>query len=99
MDLNLSEPGFIATDLPQGDVANSAIFPHRVLVDPSLGIAGIFDPATKLGLASRQTKPREVRALGVPAGPYLVPPSSAPPTSMRPQRSPQCGCDIATCSA
>jgi phospholipid-binding lipoprotein MlaA len=79
MYLNISEPEFIATNLLQGNVRDAGISLQRVLVNTTVGIGGAFDPASQLGLVSRQTELGEaVCNLGVPAGPYLVVPLAGP---------------------
>lgn len=73
MYLNISEPEFIVTNLLQGNFGDSFISLERVAVNSTIGIAGIFDVATGMGLVARQTELSEaVCAMGVPAGPYLV---------------------------
>src|SRR5262245_11397252 len=56
MYLNISEPEFIATNLLQGNFRDSFISLERVVVNSTIGIAGIFDPATSMGLVARQTE-------------------------------------------
>ncbi len=70
---NLSEPEFIATNLLEGQFDDARISAQRLLVNSTLGIGGLFDPATGYGLVSRQPEFTEaVCNLGIPPGPYLV---------------------------
>jgi phospholipid-binding lipoprotein MlaA len=76
---NLFYPTVIVNALLQGKVVDFARDTGRMLVDTTLGIGGLFDPATPLGL------PREDRDFGqtfgrwgVPTGPYLVLPILGP---------------------
>jgi len=72
---NLSEPEFIVTNLMQGRFSDAGISLQRVVVNTTLGIGGVFDPATQMGLVGSQPEFSEaVCSLGVPAGPYLVVP-------------------------
>lgn len=76
---NLSEPEFILTNLFQGQFADAGIATGRVLVNTVVGIGGIYDPATRWGIVSRQPEFSEsVCNLGVPAGDYLVVPLVGP---------------------
>lgn len=58
MYLNVSEPEFIATNLLQGNFADSFVSLERVLVNSTIGVAGIFDPAnpTRPGRTSDGTE-------------------------------------------
>lgn len=70
---NLSEPEFIATNLLEGNFDDARISMQRLAVNSTLGIGGLFDPATGYGWVSRQPEFTEaVCSLGVPAGAYLV---------------------------
>ncbi len=72
---NVSEPEFIVTNLLQGNVTDAAISFERVAVNSTLGIAGVFDVATGLGMDRRAPEFAEsVCSLGVPPGAYLVMP-------------------------
>ncbi len=70
---NLSEPEFIATNLLEGNFDDARISTQRLVINSTLGIGGLFDPATGYGWVSRQPEFTEaVCGLGVPAGAYLV---------------------------
>jgi phospholipid-binding lipoprotein MlaA len=76
---NLTEPEFIVTNLFAGNHADAGLSASRFLVNSTLGIGGLFDPATGLGLVPRETEFGEsLCAAGVPAGPYLVLPFIGP---------------------
>ncbi len=76
---NLTYPTVIVNDLLQGKVVDFARDTGRLLVNTTLGIGGLLDPAVHLGM------PRERRDFGqtfgkwgIGAGPYLVLPFLGP---------------------
>ena len=70
---NLSEPEFIATNLLAGNFGDARISMQRLVVNTTIGIGGLFDPATGYGWVSRQPEFTEaVCKLGIPPGAYLV---------------------------
>lgn len=76
---NLSEWEFIFTNLLQGNYADSAVSVQRLAINTTLGIGGVFDPATDMGLLRRETEWGEaVCSFGIPPGPYLVLPAVGP---------------------
>jgi phospholipid-binding lipoprotein MlaA len=76
---NLTEPEFIVTNLFSGNQADAGLSAGRFLVNSTLGIGGLFDPATGFGLVRRETEFGEsLCAAGVPTGPYLVLPLIGP---------------------
>ncbi len=76
---NLTEPEFIVTNLFSGRNADAGLSASRFVVNSTLGIGGLFDPATGLGLVRRETEFGEsLCAAGVPTGPYLVLPLIGP---------------------
>ncbi len=76
---NLTEPEFIVTNLFSGRNADAGLSAERFAVNSTLGLGGLFDPATGLGLVRRETEFGEsLCAAGVPAGPYLVLPLIGP---------------------
>ncbi len=76
---NLSEPEFILTNLFQGQFADAGIATGRIVVNTIVGIGGLYDPATRWGLVSRQPEFTEaVCSLGIPAGAYLQVPLVGP---------------------
>ncbi len=76
---NLSEWEFIVTNLLQGNYADSRVSVERLAVNTTVGVGGLFDPATRMGLIRRETEFGEaVCSFGVPPGPYLVLPAVGP---------------------
>ncbi|CAK0761661.1 phospholipid-binding lipoprotein MlaA [uncultured Gammaproteobacteria bacterium] len=76
---NISEPEFMFTNLLAGHGKDALTSVGRFLVNSTVGIVGIFDPATSLGLIRRQTEVSEAMCkAGVPPGPYMVLPLIGP---------------------
>ncbi|MEI6984684.1 MAG: MlaA family lipoprotein [Rhodospirillaceae bacterium] len=70
---NLNEPEFIITNLFTGNNSDAMASAGRFAVNSTIGIGGLFDPATNFGLIRRETEFGEsLCALGVPTSPYLV---------------------------
>lgn len=79
---NLGEPSDALNHLLQGDVESVLVAVGRFGVNSTLGIAGLFDPATGLGMAARPTDFGETLAQwGVGEGPYLELPVFGPSTT------------------
>lgn len=79
---NLGYLNVIVNDLLQGNVDEGLEGCARMLVNSTLGIAGIFDVATDMGLPRReQDFGLTLRAWGVDQGPYLVLPVIGPTTT------------------
>lgn len=76
---NLHEPLVFANDVLQGRVEAAAISGRRFLINTTVGLAGLFDRATELGLA-RQSGDfgQTLYAWGAGDGPYLVLPFFGP---------------------
>ena len=76
---NLLEPTVIVNDMLQGKFVRTASDTGRFVVNSTVGLAGLFDPARRLGL-----KPHEadfgmtLGVWGVPPGPYIVWPILGP---------------------
>lgn len=80
---NLTEPEFIVTNLFHGYTADAGVSAQRFLVNTTLGLGGMFDPATQMGLVRRETEfGAALCAAGIPAGPYLVLPLIGPSNVM-----------------
>ncbi len=76
---NLSEPLTAASSLLQGDVDNAGTAIGRFLVNTTIGIGGIRDEATGLGLKQRREDVGQaLGAHGIPAGPHIVLPVIGP---------------------
>ncbi len=80
--LNLDEPVTFANDVLQGSLFDAGETAGRFVVNSTLGIGGIFDLATGMGLARHRTDFGETLAVyGTPAGPYVVLPLLGPATA------------------
>jgi phospholipid-binding lipoprotein MlaA len=76
---NLTEPRILANDLLQGRGDAAGITFNRFFLNTTLGVGGLFDPATERGLP-KQTGDfgQTLYAWGVDSGPYLVLPFFGP---------------------
>jgi phospholipid-binding lipoprotein MlaA len=78
---NLSYPLVAVNQLLQGKFRQSASDAGRFIVNTTLGVGGLFDPATPAGLPSHDEDFGQTFAKwGVHAGPYLVLPFLGPST-------------------
>jgi len=76
---NLREPIVILNDLFQGKFKQALSDTGRFLVNTTVGIGGLFDPATPLGMKRRDEDFGQTLAVwGVGEGPYLVLPFLGP---------------------
>jgi phospholipid-binding lipoprotein MlaA len=76
---NLSETEFIITNLLQGNFTDARVALERFAVNSTVGLAGLYDPATSWGLVTREPEFSEaVCSLGIPSGAYLVAPLVGP---------------------
>jgi phospholipid-binding lipoprotein MlaA len=76
---NLTEPLTAGSSLVQGDFDNAATATSRFLVNTTIGIGGIRDPATDLGMEQRREDiGQALGAHGVPPGPHIVLPVLGP---------------------
>ncbi len=76
---NLEYPTVIVNDLLQGRLKDFARDTGRLLVNTTLGIGGLFDPAVHLGLPSEHRDfGQTFGKWGIPTGPYLVLPFLGP---------------------
>lgn len=79
--LNFESPAVFANDLLQLAPADATVTLTRFAVNTTLGLAGLFDPAEKLGLERHHTDFGQTLAVyGVPSGPYIVLPLLGPTT-------------------
>lgn len=79
---NLRLPVVLVNHLLQLRIPPAAATTGRFVVNSTIGVAGLFDPATGLGLAIRDTDFGETLArCRVPGGPYLVLPLAGPTTA------------------
>ncbi len=78
---NVSLPGMVDNGLLQGDIGGSATNTFRFLINTTIGIGGLLDPAGAIGLAEESTDFGETLSVwGVPEGAYLVLPLLGPST-------------------
>ncbi len=76
---NLGAPADAINHLLQANLAESASMAGRFLVNSTVGILGLFDPAASMGLEETETDFGETLAKwGVGEGPYLVLPFLGP---------------------
>ncbi len=76
---NLREPVVFVNELLQGQRERAGIAFARFFVNTTLGIGGLFDVASSLGLERREEDFGQTLAVwGVPEGPYLVLPLIGP---------------------
>lgn len=78
---NLSNINNLVNNLLQGKVKRSASDFGRFLTNTTIGLGGLFDPATPMGLAqSDEDWGQTMAKWGVGSGPYLVVPFLGPKT-------------------
>jgi phospholipid-binding lipoprotein MlaA len=76
---NLASPTVIVNDLLQGKLKSFGGDTARLVVNTTLGIGGLFDPATRMGLpAGDEDFGQTLGKWGVPPGPYMVLPIFGP---------------------
>jgi phospholipid-binding lipoprotein MlaA len=79
---NLNLPADLVNDLLQLRPRRAASTGARFLVNSSVGVVGLFDPAARLGLEADSSDFGETLGVhGIPAGPYLVIPLLGPSTA------------------
>lgn len=78
---NVSLPGMVVNGLLQGDVPGAATNIMRFLINSTVGVLGLADPAGVIGLEEQDTDFGETLAVwGVPEGAYLELPLFGPST-------------------
>lgn len=78
---NLSYPMVFVNQFLQGDFKDGLFDTTRFIVNSTIGLAGLFDPATHIGLpANNEDFGQTLGVWGVPKGPYLVLPFLGPST-------------------
>lgn len=76
---NTSLPSIIVNGLLQGEIEDAAHNAVRFLFNTTIGLAGLFDPASGIGLGERSTDFGEtLHVWGVPEGDYVVMPFFGP---------------------
>ena len=78
---NLDSPAVFANDLLQLEWEDASVTVARLLVNSTVGVAGFFDVAKKIGLEKHSSDFGQTLALaGVPSGAYMVVPILGPTT-------------------
>lgn len=78
---NLGYPTVIVNDFLQGKLVDGLKDTGRLVLNTTLGIGGLLDPASTIGLARNDEDfGQTLGKWGVPAGPYLVLPLMGPST-------------------
>ena len=78
---NLKSPVVFANDVLQGEIGRAGNTAGRFAINTTIGVAGIFDPATSMGLDRHDEDFGQTLAVwGVPSGPYLFVPLMGPST-------------------
>ncbi|RUO49387.1 VacJ family lipoprotein [Pseudidiomarina donghaiensis] len=76
---NLDEVSSLVNNLLQGKVVDAGVSFWRFTINSTVGVLGVFDVATEIGIDRRQEGFGEVLATyGVPDGPYLMLPGMGP---------------------
>ncbi len=78
---NLGEPATIFNNLLQLEWNDAGVSSARFALNTTVGVAGLFDPAARVGLEFHRSGFGQTLALaGTPSGPYLVIPVAGPNT-------------------
>lgn len=79
---NLASPPILVNDLLQAEGKRALVTGTRFVVNTTVGIAGLFDPAASIGLARHDSDFGQTLYLyGVQSGPYLMLPIFGPSTA------------------
>jgi phospholipid-binding lipoprotein MlaA len=77
--LNLNSVSILINDLLQREWGDASITTQRLLINSTVGIGGLFDPAAAIGMERHHSDFGQTLALaGVGSGPYLVLPLFGP---------------------
>jgi phospholipid-binding lipoprotein MlaA len=77
--LNMASVPVLANQLFQGEVAEASVTTGRLVINTTIGIAGLLDPATGFGLEAEHADFGQTLAkLGFGSGPYLMVPLLGP---------------------
>jgi phospholipid-binding lipoprotein MlaA len=78
---NLRGPVIFANDVLQGEIPRAGTTAGRFVINSTVGVAGIFDPATSMGLERHDEDFGQTLAVwGVDEGPYIFVPLMGPTT-------------------
>ena len=82
---NLNFPGYFVQPILQGDPHQSAVALARFIINSSMGVAGVFDPADAHFQLKRRKEDmgQTFGVWGIPPGPFLVLPVLEPATCVR----------------
>jgi phospholipid-binding lipoprotein MlaA len=76
---NLNSPSIMVNDVLQREWRAACMSTARTGINSTVGVAGLFDPATRLGFPSHNADFGQTLALaGMPSGPYLIVPLLGP---------------------
>lgn len=79
---NLDSPAVFVNDVLQIEPLDAGVTATRFAINSTVGLAGLFDVAKKVGLEGHHSDFGQTLALsGVPSGPYLVLPAVGPTTA------------------
>ena len=79
---NLSQPSYVLNDLLQGQVEDAGHNIFRFLINSTIGLAGLFDPAESFGLRARESDFGEtLHVWGAKEGAYVELPFIGPSTA------------------
>jgi phospholipid-binding lipoprotein MlaA len=79
---NLNSPSILVNDLLQGEWEGAGTTVARFMLNTTLGVAGVLDPAARFGLAEHTADFGQTLALaGVGSGPFLMLPVLGPTTA------------------
>ena len=77
--VNLGEPGTAFNDVLQLEWQDAGVATSRFVINTTVGIAGLFDPASAIGLEHHRSDFGQTLTLAAaPSGPYLVVPVLGP---------------------
>jgi phospholipid-binding lipoprotein MlaA len=78
---NLNTPAALVNDLLQLEPKDALVTTARFLINSSMGMGGLFDAASTMGLPPHRADFSETLAFaGIPSGPYLIMPLLGPTT-------------------
>ena len=79
---NVSLPGMVVNNVLQGDIGGTVTNTMRFLLNSTVGVLGLFDPAGAIGITEVKTDFGETLAVwGVGEGPYIELPLLGPSTA------------------
>ena len=79
--VNLDSPVVFVNDVLQFEPVDAGVTAGRFVLNTTIGIVGLFDPAARLGMTGHESDFGQTLALlSVPSGPYLILPVMGPTT-------------------